>query len=75
MAVHNFIVPYNICHVDKMVINTLWLGVKYRWVDAYFPFTHPSWELEVFHQDRWMELLGCGIMEQRILQNGDYFPS
>jgi len=44
-------------------------GVKYRWVDAYFPFTHPSWELEVFHQDRWIELLGCGIMEQRILQN------
>lgn len=43
--------------------------VKYRWVDAYFPFTHPSWELEVHHQGEWMELLGCGIMEQRILQN------
>jgi phenylalanyl-tRNA synthetase alpha chain len=49
--------------------------VKYRWVDAYFPFTHPSWELEVLHQGEWMELLGCGIMEQQILQNGDYFPS
>jgi phenylalanyl-tRNA synthetase alpha chain len=48
--------------------------VKYRWVDAYFPFTHPSWELEVLHQGEWMELLGCGIMEQQILQNGDYFP-
>jgi hypothetical protein len=20
---------------------------EYRWVECYFPFTHPSWELEV----------------------------
>ena len=41
-----------------------------RWVDAYFPFTHPSWELEVKYEGEWMEMLGCGIMEQGILVNG-----
>ncbi|XP_014610037.1 PREDICTED: probable phenylalanine--tRNA ligase, mitochondrial [Polistes canadensis] len=41
--------------------------VKYRWVDQYFPFTHPSWELEVFHENKWVELLGCGIIRQSIL--------
>lgn len=41
-----------------------------RWVDAYFPFTHPSWELEVQINGEWVELLGCGIMEQEILVNG-----
>lgn len=43
--------------------------VKCRWVEQYFPFTHPSWELEVYYNDEWLEILGCGIMRQEILQN------
>lgn len=42
--------------------------VEYRWVEEYFPFTHPSWELEIFKDESWMEILGCGIMRQEILQ-------
>ncbi|XP_055694147.1 probable phenylalanine--tRNA ligase, mitochondrial [Lutzomyia longipalpis] len=41
--------------------------VKYRWVETYFPFTHPSWELEIHHRDDWLEVLGCGIMRHAIL--------
>lgn len=43
--------------------------LKVRWVEAYFPFTSPSWELEVFWQGDWLEVLGSGIVQQSILNN------
>ena len=49
------------------------VDVEYRWVDEYFPFTHPSWELEVRFGGEWMEVLGCGIIEQKLLENGKTF--
>jgi phenylalanyl-tRNA synthetase alpha chain len=39
-----------------------------RWVDAYFPFTEPSFEMEIRWQGEWLEVLGCGIMQQEILR-------
>jgi phenylalanyl-tRNA synthetase alpha chain len=42
-------------------------NIEYRWVDCYFPFTHPSWELEILFNGNWLEVLGCGILEQQIL--------
>ena len=45
--------------------------LEMRWVDAYFPFTHPSWELEIFHQGEWVEMLGCGVMEQKLVDSGE----
>jgi len=46
-------------------------NLQYRWVDAYFPFTHPSWELEINFQGRWMEVLGSGIIQQKIVPEGE----
>lgn len=43
-------------------------SVEIQWIDAYFPFTNPSYELEIYFKEKWMEVLGCGVTEQEILK-------
>ncbi|KAF5380815.1 hypothetical protein D9615_003961 [Tricholomella constricta] len=64
----------------KLSLNTLMLklfgGVagsnsqnplRVRWIEAYFPFTSPSFEVEVYFQGEWLEILGCGVVRQATL--------
>ena len=52
---------------DTEAGNKVSLGpMKVRWIEAYFPFTTPSWELEVYWQGQWLELLGCGVVKQEL---------
>jgi phenylalanyl-tRNA synthetase alpha chain len=48
---------------------TLFGDVEMRWVDAYFPFTEPSYELEIFFNGEWLEVLGSGVIQQQIIRN------
>ncbi|KAI0479223.1 phenylalanyl-tRNA synthetase mitochondrial precursor [Xylariaceae sp. FL0804] len=43
--------------------------LRVRWVEAYFPFTSPSWELEVYYAGDWLEVLGCGVVKQDLYIN------
>lgn len=56
-------------HLIGMVKILFGENIKHRWVEAYFPFTHPSWELEIFYENTWLEVLGCGIVRNEILAN------
>ncbi|RPD66357.1 phenylalanyl-tRNA synthetase [Lentinus tigrinus ALCF2SS1-7] len=41
--------------------------LRVRWIEAYFPFTTPSYEVEVFFRGKWLEILGCGVVQQQTL--------
>ncbi|KAI6661137.1 Phenylalanine--tRNA ligase, mitochondrial isoform X2 [Oopsacas minuta] len=45
-------------------------NLQMRWSGTYFPFTHPSYELEIYWNDKWLEVLGSGVMRQHILVAG-----
>jgi phenylalanyl-tRNA synthetase alpha chain len=58
------------------VVHTIFgKDAKIKWVDEYFPFTDPSLEVEVFHNNDWMEILGSGVIRREILANAGYDPS
>ncbi|KAL2913010.1 phenylalanyl-tRNA synthetase alpha subunit, mitochondrial [Polyrhizophydium stewartii] len=44
-------------------------GLQWRWNEEYFPFTSPSWELEVLYNGKWLELFGSGVVRQEIMDN------
>lgn len=48
--------------------------VKYRFRASFFPFTEPSAEMDIWWQPkgkegRWMEILGCGMVDPNVLMN------
>ena len=47
---------------------------KMRFRPSYFPFTEPSAEVDIWNDklNQWMEILGCGMVNQNVLENVGY---
>lgn len=50
------------------LVEYLFPNCNYRFNPDYFPFTNPSYEIEVEYKGKWMEILGCGIVQPAILE-------
>lgn len=53
----------------KGLCDYLFPRCEYRIKPDYFPFTNPSYEIEVLYNSKWLEILGCGIIQPTILEN------
>ena len=54
---------YKICH------SLFGKEAKLRFRPSYFPFTEPSAEVDVLFGDKWLEILGCGVVNPKVLEN------
>ena len=45
-----------------------------RFRPSFFPFTEPSAEVDIWDNERnkWMEILGCGMIDPTVLENVGY---
>lgn len=59
---------YELKEVLKGIVEELFPGCEYRFGNDYFPFTNPSFEVEVKYEGKWLEILGCGVVQPKILE-------
>ena len=49
-------------------------SIKTRFRPSYFPFTEPSAEMDIMFNNKWLEVLGCGMVHPSVLKNVNIDP-
>lgn len=60
--------------VEHFLKEMLGPDIKTRFRGSFFPFTEPSMEVDVFFRGKWMEVLGCGMVDPRVLEKAGIDP-
>ncbi|AFY68080.1 phenylalanine--tRNA ligase subunit alpha [Geitlerinema sp. PCC 7407] len=58
----------------RVFLEALFGDVPIRFRASYFPFTEPSAEVDVQWNGRWLEVLGCGMVDPNVLKAVGYDP-
>ena len=62
--------------IYKIVYELFGDDVEIRFRPSYFPFTEPSAEVDMLSEDgKWLEILGCGIVNPIVLKNCNIDPN
>ena len=56
--------------INQILLNIFGERVEIRFRPSYFPFTEPSAEVDILSENgKWLEILGCGIVNPVVLNN------
>lgn len=60
--------------VEYFLKNMFGPDIQVRFRGSYFPFTEPSMEVDVFFRGKWLEVLGCGMVDPAVLEMAGVDP-
>ena len=61
--------------IHEIVFEIFGKNIEIRFRPSYFPFTEPSAEVDILSEDKkWLEILGCGIVNPVVLKNCNIDP-
>lgn len=55
--------------LQEFIMNFFEKPIRLRFRPSYFPFTEPSAEVDIEHENGWLEVLGCGMVHPKVLEN------
>ena len=57
--------------IYKIIFSLFGESAEIRFRPSYFPFTEPSAEVDILFEGshRWLEVLGCGVVNPKVLEN------
>ena len=58
----------------KVFLEAMFGEIEIRFRPSFFPFTEPSAEVDVMWRGRWLEVMGCGMVDPNVLKNVGYDP-
>lgn len=58
----------------RMFLEQLFGEVPIRMRPSFFPFTEPSAEVDLQWKGRWLEIMGCGMVDPNVLKSVGYDP-
>lgn len=58
----------------KLFLEAMFGEIEIRFRASYFPFTEPSAEVDLRWNGRWLEVMGCGMVDPNVLKAVGYDP-
>ncbi|MGC9771221.1 phenylalanine--tRNA ligase subunit alpha [Fervidobacterium islandicum] len=71
---HDVTVKHLKYFLEEFARRLLGENTKVRLRPSYFPFTEPSFEVDIYFNSKWFEVLGAGMVHPNVFKNVGYDP-